>query len=41
MLLNPKLKDFINTTPLDLADLDEKYLTEEDDRLEDYNKYIR
>ena len=41
MLLNPKLNDFINTTPLDLMDLDYKYLTEGDNRLKDHNKYVR
>ena len=41
MLLNPKLKDLINTIPLDLADLDREYLTEGDDRLEDRDEYVR
>ena len=41
MLLNPKLKDLINITPLDLINLDHKYFTEKDNRLKDYNKYIR
>ena len=41
MLLNPKLKDFVNIISLDLADLDRKYLTEKDNRLKDYNKYIK
>ena len=41
MLLNPKLKDFINTIFLDLADLDRKYFMEGDNKLKDYNKYIR
>ena len=41
MLLNLKLKDFINTTPLDVVDLDRKYLIEKDDRLKDRNKYIK
>ena len=39
--MNPKLEDLIDTTPLDLTDLDREYLTEGDDRLEDRDKYVR
>ena len=41
MLLNSKLKDFINTISLDLIHLDCEYLIKGDNRLEDYNKYIK
>ena len=41
ILLNPKLEDLINTTPLDLTDLDRKYLTEGDNKLKDHDEYIR
>ena len=41
MLLNPKLEDLIDTIPLDLADLDREYLTENDNKLENHNKYIK
>ena len=41
MLLNPKLKDLINIISLNLADLDYKYFTEGDNKLKNYNKYIK
>ena len=41
MLLNLKLKDFINTISLNLMDLDRKYFIEGDNKLKDHNKYIR